>query len=101
MLGPMSDFHNRIMNLPCVPPRYGWDASKRAYAEGHRDARHEAARIAAEADALIEEQAARIARLERERAILIEWYKVEFADLRVGRLPPTDEQVEEWLAHEG
>jgi hypothetical protein len=43
----MTNFHSRIMNLPFDRP-----ISSPEYATGHRDARHAAAEIANEADAL-------------------------------------------------
>jgi hypothetical protein len=52
----MSNFHSRIMNLPFDRP-----ISSPEYATGHRDARHAAAEIGNEADAL----AARLAEAER------------------------------------
>jgi hypothetical protein len=52
----MTNFHSRIMNLPFDRP-----ISSPEYATGHRDARHAAAEIANEADAL----AVRLAEAER------------------------------------
>jgi hypothetical protein len=52
----MTNFHSRIMNLPFDRP-----ISSPEYATGHRDARHVAAEIANEADAI----AARLAEAER------------------------------------
>jgi hypothetical protein len=45
--------HNKIMNLPCVPSPNApvWANFAGAYKEGHRDARHAAAELAAAEDA--------------------------------------------------
>lgn len=56
----MSNFHGRLMNIPA---RAGQSSRLPGYYEGHRDARHAAAEIGLEADAL----AARLASVERER----------------------------------
>lgn len=49
-------YHNRIMNMPCMPESdYDYTGSKAlAYKEGFRDARHGAAEIALEAEGAIE-----------------------------------------------
>lgn len=58
----MSNYHGKVMN---VPIKYNKAASKHAYYKvGHRDARHDAAEITAEADAEIDRLRARVAELE-------------------------------------
>lgn len=50
------NLHNRIMNLPCAPRERDMlnfsEEATRAYKLGHRDARHAAAELANEADAV-------------------------------------------------
>lgn len=42
----MADLHHRIMNIPITTPR-GYRSGAQPYLEGHRDARHAAADLAA------------------------------------------------------
>lgn len=46
-------YTSQIMNIPCNLPKAS-SAERAAYSMGHRDARHEAAAIATEADTRIE-----------------------------------------------
>ena len=50
----MSNYHGRIMNIPSDVEGMS-NPSRVIYKTGHRDARHAAAEIAAEADGVIEE----------------------------------------------
>lgn len=61
----MSYFHGRMINISVNQanvPSFGGDP-REAYLYGHRDARHEAAEIALEADARIKELEQRILEL--------------------------------------
>ena len=49
----MTDYHNRIMNIPAGEGMPHENPSRTMYKTGHRDARHAAAEIAAEAEAAI------------------------------------------------
>jgi uncharacterized small protein (DUF1192 family) len=61
----MNDLHQRIINIP-IP----YDDAPFEYREGHRDARHAAAEIAAEGDARIEALETEVERLEAQNAAL-------------------------------
>ena len=50
----MSNYHGRIMNIPSDVEGMS-NPSRVIYKTGHRDARHAAAEIAAEADELVED----------------------------------------------
>ena len=48
------NYHGKMMNIPTRPVDGRWGETRRkSYAEGHRDARHDAADIANEADRTI------------------------------------------------
>lgn len=53
----MSNMHGRVMNLQDDAANQAWDGrdARLSYKTGHRDARHAAAEVAAEGDALIAE----------------------------------------------
>jgi hypothetical protein len=92
----MTNFHSRIMNLPFDRP-----ISSPEYATGHRDARHAAAEIANEADALavrlaeeVESHAITSANLER---LQNRWDKRPVVDDLQARLAEAEQLLARWL----
>lgn len=76
----MSNFHGRLMNIP--QPR----GFRGEYYEGHRDARHAAAEIGLEADALAADN-------RRLTALVDDWHTA--ADLRIAEIVRLTERLAE------
>lgn len=76
-------YHQRIMNIAANPPG-NWSGES-AYKIGHRDARHAAAEVAAEADAEVERLTLALSTITVERNVFVEEVEHLRADLAAAR----------------